>query len=220
MRLSRIEIENFKAIGKRQAIDLKPITLLFGPNSSGKSTILQALHFVREILERQNPNPDQTIAGGAIDLGGFKALVHNHKLDRAIKIKLVIDIVDEEGSDYLPLNSGASIDDAMLANLGVRYVVGHNADLFDYAIVREVSVCIEVCWSDLLAGPYVSSLAIQMDGISIAAITSPPQAGRAILTDFELAHPLLQPIVDVDEILAHEEADDLEPDAAGGLRWR
>ena len=216
MRLSRIEIENFKAIGKRQSIDLKPITLLFGPNSAGKSTILQALHFVREILERQNPDPDQTIAGGPIDLGGFKALVHNHKLDRAIKIKLVIDIVDEEGSDYLPLNSGASIDDAMLANLGIRYVVGQNADLLDYAIVREVAVGIEVSWSDLLAGPYVSSLAIQMDGIRIAAITSPPQAGRAILTNFELAHPLLQPIVDVDEILAHEEADDLEPDAAAG----
>ena len=40
MRLVRIEIENFKGIGTRQQIDLKPITLLFGPNSAGKSTIL------------------------------------------------------------------------------------------------------------------------------------------------------------------------------------
>ena len=43
MRLTRIEIENFKGIGTRQSIDLRPITLLFGPNSAGKSTILQAL---------------------------------------------------------------------------------------------------------------------------------------------------------------------------------
>jgi predicted ATP-dependent endonuclease of OLD family len=52
MRISLIEIENFKGIGGRQLIDLKPITLLFGPNSAGKSTILQSLHYIREILER------------------------------------------------------------------------------------------------------------------------------------------------------------------------
>ena len=62
MRLSHIEIENFKGIGTKQSIDLAPITLLFGPNSAGKSTILQALHYLREILERNNPDPDQTIA--------------------------------------------------------------------------------------------------------------------------------------------------------------
>ena len=46
MRLTAIELENFKGIGPRQRVELKPITLLFGPNSAGKSTILQALHYV------------------------------------------------------------------------------------------------------------------------------------------------------------------------------
>ncbi len=63
MRLTAIELENFKGIGPRQRIELKPITLLFGPNSAGKSTILQALHYVREILERKNVDPDMTICG-------------------------------------------------------------------------------------------------------------------------------------------------------------
>ena len=66
MRLTRIEIENFKGIGDRQMVELRPITLLFGPNSAGKSTILQALHYLREILERGNIDPDVTIAGGLI----------------------------------------------------------------------------------------------------------------------------------------------------------
>src|SRR5437763_16296719 len=104
MRLSRIEIENFRGIGAVQVIDLKPITLLFGPNSAGKSTILQSLHYLREILERRNPDPDQTIAGGLIDLGGFATLVHGHDLNRTMKIKLVIDSVDRQRSDRLPLN--------------------------------------------------------------------------------------------------------------------
>jgi len=90
-RISRIEITNFKGISDCQIIELRPITLLFGPNSAGKSTILQALHYLREILERGNTNPD-TLAGGAMDLGGFETLVHNHDLDRTITLKVAMDL--------------------------------------------------------------------------------------------------------------------------------
>jgi recombinational DNA repair ATPase RecF len=43
MRLTALELENFKGIGRRQGIEFRPITLLFGPNSAGKSMIIQAL---------------------------------------------------------------------------------------------------------------------------------------------------------------------------------
>ena len=74
MRLKSIELENFKGVGQRQRAALKPITLLFGANSAGKSSILQALHYLREILDRRNLDPDVTIAGGSIDLGGFASV--------------------------------------------------------------------------------------------------------------------------------------------------
>ena len=232
MRLTRIEIENFKGIGKRQIIDLRPITLLFGPNSAGKSTILQALHYVREILERQNPDPDQTIAGGLIDLGGFAALVHNHKMGRAISVKLVIDIGDEQGSDRLPINGGGYLDNPDFDNLSLRYVLGENTELEDYAVVQKIGVGIDVRWSELLAGPYVSALRIDMDGNPVAAIHSPPQEGRAYIADLNFAHPLLQQIIEHDdnqdeeevEALGLEPADDeMEPDPfaspLGGEIW-
>ncbi|SDH76365.1 AAA family ATPase [Roseospirillum parvum] len=209
MRLTRIEIENFKGIGKRQVIELRPITLLFGPNSAGKSTILQALHYVREILERQNPDPDQTIAGGLIDLGGFSALVHNHELDRAISIKLVINIGDEQGSDRLPINGGGYLKHPDFENLRLRYVVGENTELEDYAVVQEIGIGIDVKWSELIAGPYVSAVRIDTDGQPVAAIHSPPQAGRAYITAFNFAHPLLQSIDESDESLIEEDAEAL-----------
>ena len=46
MRISRIEIENFEGVSARQKIDLRPVTLLFSPYSTGKSPILQALHYL------------------------------------------------------------------------------------------------------------------------------------------------------------------------------
>ena len=70
MRLSRIEIENFKGIGARQVIDLKPITLLFGANSAGKSTILQALHYFAKSLSAKMPTLIKpSPAGSSISAG-------------------------------------------------------------------------------------------------------------------------------------------------------
>src|SRR5215831_3975707 len=123
MRLDKIEIENFKGVGETQAIELKPITLLFGPNSAGKSTILQALHYVREVLERSNVDPDVTIAGGLTDLGGFATLVHSHELDRAVRLKLSLDLSDEQGAEGLPLNSGPSFREPEFIELPVRYLL-------------------------------------------------------------------------------------------------
>jgi predicted ATPase len=159
MRLVAIELENFKGIGARQRLNLKPITLLFGPNSAGKSTILQALHYVREILERHNVDPDVTIAGGLLDLSGFATLVHNHERDRAVRIKVVVDISEEQGSDALPLNNswGQHANEPEFADLQLRYLVGEDQRLKDYAIVQEVALEIEVRWSELHQFPYVSS---------------------------------------------------------------
>ena len=199
MHLRRIEIENFKGIGRRQAIDLKPITLLFGPNSVGKSTILQALHYLREILERGNVDPDVTIAGGLIDLGGFANLVHNHELNHGVRLKVMMDLSDEQGMDGLPLNSGLSCGEPEFTELPVRYLVGEREEYRDYAVVQEAALEVEIRWSELGQAPYVARLAIELDREPIGAIVSPPQTGRAQLTEFNFAHPLLRRALRPDE---------------------
>lgn len=192
MRLTRIEIENFKGISDRQEIKLRPITLLFGPNSAGKSTILQALHYLREILERGNVDADVTIAGGVIDLGGFATLVYNHERERTVTIKVTMDLSDEQGVDGLPLNAGLAMGDPEFAELPVRYLIGESAEYGDYAIIQELAVQVDVRWSEFEQAPYVSRLAVELDGEALAAIVSTAQEGRAQLTDFSFAHPLLR----------------------------
>ncbi len=210
MRLDRIGIENFKGIGERQTIELTPITLLFGPNSASKSTMLQALHYVREILERGNVDPDVTIAGGLIDLGGFATLVHNHELHRVVRLKLSLDLSDEQSAEGLPLNSSSSFGEPEFSELPIRYLVGESEEYRDYAIVQQVGIEIEIGWSDFEKAPYVSRFAVDLDGIPLAAVVSPPQAGRALLTDFNFSHPLLQ------RAILQEERAELEADQIAG----
>ena len=96
--ITAIEIENFKGIGDRIRIDLKPITLLFGANSSGKSTIIHALHYAREVFVRGNLDADRTETGGDfVDLGGFRNFVHNHDLDRQVALRLDLSLDFDQG---------------------------------------------------------------------------------------------------------------------------
>lgn len=118
MKITAITIENFKGISEPVRVELKPITLLFGANSVGKSTIVQALHYVREILERNNVDADRCLgADESLDLGGFRNLVHNHDLTRSIRIKIEMSMDYYEFPDYMVLNedpaSTHGIDDAI-----------------------------------------------------------------------------------------------------------
>lgn len=89
--LTSIAIENFKGIGERVEIDLRPITLLFGANSAGKSSILHALHYAREVLVHRNLNASRTEIGGEhVDLGGFHGFVHRRELDRSVILRLAV----------------------------------------------------------------------------------------------------------------------------------
>jgi len=97
MRLTRLEIENFKCIGERQTIQIKPITLLFGPNSAGKSTILQAVQYLSRFLTDEffkKSNEDNL--KNSFDMGSFESLVHRHDLSKTIRIRADVDFIDDD----------------------------------------------------------------------------------------------------------------------------
>ena len=77
MRLTALTIKNFKGIDERGVrVEFAPITLLFGPNNAGKSTVIQALHLAREVFCHPDMDLDKVaIQGKGLDLGGF----HHHR---------------------------------------------------------------------------------------------------------------------------------------------
>jgi hypothetical protein len=80
--ISRISIENFKAFGKRVDVPIRPITLIFGENSSGKSSILHSLLFLNQMRHQpQDKLADITYTkagGNSVDLGGLPQLKYGH----------------------------------------------------------------------------------------------------------------------------------------------
>jgi hypothetical protein len=101
--IKSLSLKNFKGFSNEVRIELRPITLLFGANSAGKSSVLHALQYVREILERNNANADRTIQGGdAVDLGGFLNLVHGRDPERRIEIEIEMALGDTSIPELVP----------------------------------------------------------------------------------------------------------------------
>ncbi|WP_444927771.1 AAA family ATPase [Microbulbifer sp. TRSA002] len=74
MRITKLSLTNFRSFGKSQNIDFAPVTLLFGPNSVGKSTVLLALFYLQQILKKGQCDPIRIEAQGDKYIGGFKNL--------------------------------------------------------------------------------------------------------------------------------------------------
>ena len=74
--LTHICLENFKIHKQRTELQLAPITLLYGPNSSGKSSIIQAMMYGYEVIANDWLDVDQCSLS-PIDLGGFWNVLNN-----------------------------------------------------------------------------------------------------------------------------------------------
>ena len=86
---TEIGIENFKAFGKMQRILLKPITLLYGPNSSGKSSLLQSLLLFKQTLEEAGDDKIILLPkGNLVDLGGYQEFINGHDVRKDFHSKM------------------------------------------------------------------------------------------------------------------------------------
>ena len=90
--ISAIKIGNFKAFAKSQRIPLRPLTLIYGANSSGKSSIIHSLLFARHAQETGELDIYRTHVGGdSVDLGGFRQFIHRRDVENRLEWAIEID---------------------------------------------------------------------------------------------------------------------------------
>ena len=92
MNLTAFRIANFKAFAASQRVPLRPITLIYGANSAGKSSVLHALALAHHAIETGDLDIQRTQIGGeAIDLGGFRQYVHRRERGRQVELAFELD---------------------------------------------------------------------------------------------------------------------------------
>lgn len=158
MLLKALTLENFKGIREPVRIEFAPITLLFGANNAGKSTVVQALMYAREVLERNNCDAYKTQLGGdAVDLGGFTNMVHGHDRSRVIRMRFEMRLRDDPLVEFL--GSQKFLD--LLADIPKEESAEEPKEnpATEFLSQRERAgtwVEIQIAWDDAI-GPYVCS---------------------------------------------------------------
>lgn len=96
--LTAIRIGNFKAFAEAQRIPLCPLTLIYGANSSGKSSVIHSLILARHALETGDLDVHRTNVGGeSVDLGGFRQFIHRRDVSRRMEWSAELDAASFTG---------------------------------------------------------------------------------------------------------------------------
>ena len=91
--LREYRLTNFKAFGETVTIPIRPLTLIFGANSSGKSSIFQSLLLLKQTLkEAKNPATALLPKGSLVDLGIYRDFVHRHETSRNFEFEVRFDL--------------------------------------------------------------------------------------------------------------------------------
>lgn len=77
--LKSISLENYKCFKDKTDIDIAPLTVLCGVNSSGKSSILKSLLMLKQSYENELPYNEMTFNGKLVDNGYFEDIIYHDK---------------------------------------------------------------------------------------------------------------------------------------------
>jgi hypothetical protein len=174
--ISSVSLTNFKGFGEKASVDFRPITLLFGANSAGKSSVLQALLYAREIMERRNMDPDRTKLGGAaVDLGGFRNIVHNHNSDLPIVLRFDLDLRKVDLIDYCKPEDVKTEELEQMEELSGG--------------IASAWIQIQIKWGKIAAEPVQADYEVAIDGAPIARILTESGTGSNHRVQFNDHHP-------------------------------
>lgn len=100
-----LSLNNFKSFSTIQEIPIKPITLVYGANSAGKSSILKSLLLMKQSLDNSDSiNSNLTTKGQYVDVGNFKDFINQQNTEKEYAIKFDFDVSnDKEKSRLLRL---------------------------------------------------------------------------------------------------------------------
>lgn len=86
--LTKIRIKNFKCLQDTGELDIRPLTLLVGPNSSGKSSLLQMLLMLRQTVASTDMDNALAANDGWVQMGAYPEFVYKGDYRRDLSVDL------------------------------------------------------------------------------------------------------------------------------------
>jgi len=88
MGLKKIRWKNYKCFNDTELLDIRPITVLIGPNSSGKTSFVQPLLMLKQTVDSRDIASPLVVNGTYVQLSSFESFVYNHDIDKELGVEL------------------------------------------------------------------------------------------------------------------------------------
>lgn len=85
--LTGLSVHNFKSFAEQGELAIRPITVVMGKNSSGKSSLLRALFLLRQTAEARDRATAGVFEGQYAQFGSFHDFAYKHLLTSTVGIK-------------------------------------------------------------------------------------------------------------------------------------
>ncbi len=90
MGLEALRIKNLRGLSDTTRIPLRPITVLVGRNSSGKSTFLRAFPLLRQSVETATESPILWYKPRRVDFGSLENAIHDQASERSVTFEFSV----------------------------------------------------------------------------------------------------------------------------------
>ena len=172
-----IRLERFRTLGDTGLLELRPLTVLVGKNSSGKSSFLRFLPLLRQSVEARTTGPVQWY-GDYVDFGGFDETVSSFSKKKEIRFGFHLTIGHPEtprSGYYRFYNTSLDLETSVPCHLTLTIVpdsrdnavtrysslsltaAGHSIDITidDSRLVARINGCepLEASRNDLITRP-------------------------------------------------------------------
>ena len=127
--IKQISLMNFKAFKSLDDLEVKPITILCGTNSCGKSSILSSILLLKQTLENQNPNQLILLNGRLVRLGLFENMVFRKQENSPVSFSFSFFISMEELEEVLTEKSLYWIVKNYIYPFGVQNIVNRKSTI-------------------------------------------------------------------------------------------
>jgi len=89
--IKKLYLKNYRAF-EEVSLDFSKINLFFGPNNSGKSSLLSSINLLSQTLQSRDQNVPILLNGNLEELGTFRDIVFNNEVKRRIKIGVGVEV--------------------------------------------------------------------------------------------------------------------------------
>ena len=112
--LTKWTVQNFKSIYEKTSLELAPLTIFAGANSSGKSTIIQSLLLTAQTIQSPVPSKSIVLNGHILRLGAYDDVVSNTRERESITI--AFEMAPSRRADALLGDRGAPLMYSVFGN--------------------------------------------------------------------------------------------------------